>query len=205
MFDAHVYAYYRAPYRMVMLSRWPPWQTGKWVNPARICGEERPAYTHFLCRLFTFNFFLFLFYPSNFFTVISICARPPLLFLILNYRTTNIHLNVILFFFLFPKICIASYISNFACWFCSCEDLRIISIYENIRKRDMRYARGETLRFHQLFREKKITREVARYKSSRDRCPLSNHSRGHSVSSNGTKSLTTINFLSLCRVEKKEN
>lgn len=101
MFDAHVYAYYRAPYRMVMLSRWPPWQTGKWVNPARICGEERPAYTHFLCRLSTFNFFLFLFYPSNFFTVISICARPPLLFLILNYRTTNIHLNVILFFFFF--------------------------------------------------------------------------------------------------------
>lgn len=67
----------------------------------------------------------------------------------------------------------------------------------------MQYARGETLRFHQLFREKKITREVARYKSRRDRCPLSNHSRGHSVSSNGTKSLTTINFLSLSRRKKK--
>lgn len=67
----------------------------------------------------------------------------------------------------------------------------------------MQYARGETLRFYQLFREKKITREVARYKSRRDRCPLSNHSRGHSVSSNGTKSLTTINFLSLSRKKKK--
>lgn len=52
----------------------------------------------------------------------------------MNYFTTNIHLNVILFFFfLFPKIYIASYASNFACWFWSCEDLRIISIkiFEN--------------------------------------------------------------------------
>lgn len=63
----------------------------------------------------------------------------------------------------------------------------------------MKYVRGETQRFYREYSvRKKVTREVARYKSSRDRCPLGNHFRGHSVFSNGTKNLTTINFLSTC-------
>lgn len=125
MFDAHVYAYYRAPYRMVMLSRWPPWQTGKWVNPARICGEERPTSLYAIFPLSSpcFQFFsLFLFYPSNFFT--RVLYLP-----LLNHLTTNVHLNVILFF-----ISYASYTYNFARWFLL---LRRFESYfdKNIRKR----------------------------------------------------------------------
>lgn len=153
MFDAHVYAYYRAPYRMVMLSRWPPWQTGKWVNPARICGEERPTSLYAIFPLSSpcFQFFLSLsLLPSNFFT--------RLLYLpLLNHLTTNVHLNVILFF-----ISYASYTYNFARWFLL---LRRFESYfdKNIRKRTAYVPVERTLRFHQLFREKKITREVARY------------------------------------------
>lgn len=125
MFDAHVYAYYRAPYRMVMLSRWPPWQESGWTPLVFAARRDQPACTlYFLCRLLAFNFFsLFLFYHPIFSPVFSISP-----FWII-WRQMSIWMW---FFFLFHTHRIHTIL---LADFCSCEDLRVISIkiFENVR------------------------------------------------------------------------
>lgn len=55
-----------------------------------------------------------------------------------------------------------------------------------------------TSRFSRTVRGEKVTREVARYKSKRDRCPLGNHFRGRSALANETNDWP-IDFSTRCR------